>query len=47
MIFDVSQQEAEVILAALSEMPYKLTKGLIDKLLEQGNSQISSEEPEE
>lgn len=47
MIFDVDKKEAELILASLAKQPYEAVSGIIQKLLEQGNKQLASEEAPE
>lgn len=45
--FELEKAEAELVLAALAKQPYEAVSGLIQKLLEQGNRQLSSEAPAE
>lgn len=44
--FTVTEQEANVILQALQELPAKLANPLTKKLMEQGQSQIPKQEQE-
>lgn len=47
MNFDLTKQDAELILAALAKQPYEVSHALIQKLLEQGNKQIQESEAEQ
>lgn len=39
-IFTVTEADGNLILAALSELPFKLSSALIDKLKDQANGQV-------
>lgn len=40
MRFELSMEEANLILAALQELPHKIVNSLIQKIVQQGNSQV-------
>jgi hypothetical protein len=43
--FSLSEQEANVIMNALQELPFKVSAALIQKLMEQAQAQAKSEAP--
>jgi hypothetical protein len=45
MNFEVAVEEANLVVQALAEMPFKLTAPLIQKLQEQGKAQLETKEP--
>ena len=45
MIFELSVEEANIILAGLSKMPYEASAGVIQKLQHQAQVQLPQEQP--
>ena len=43
MIFNVTTEEANVLIAGLAELPFKVTAGLITKLQQQAEPQLAEE----
>jgi len=43
MIFNVTTEEANVLIAGLAELPFKVTAGLIAKLQQQAAPQLAEE----
>jgi len=43
MIFNVTTEEANVLIAGLAELPFKVTAGLITKLQQQAAPQLAEE----
>lgn len=41
--FELAIEEANIILAALQELPHKLVNSIIQKIIDQANSQLTSE----
>ncbi len=46
MQFDITIDEANLIVTALAEMPFKLSAALIQKLQAQGKAQLEQPKPE-
>lgn len=44
MNFELTKQEAELVLNALAQLPYSTVAGLITKLQQQAQHQLQSEE---
>ena len=47
MNFEVTVEEANLIVQALAEMPFKLSAALIQKLQQQGKAQLDQPKPTE
>jgi hypothetical protein len=41
MHFELTMEEANLVLAALQELPHKMVNDLIQKIVQQGNSQLT------
>ena len=47
MQFEVTVDEANLIVTALAELPFKASAALIQKLQQQGKAQLEAQQPKE